>query len=477
VLAAGVAPGQVLEGTLNLHPYLPISLLHVPDGNKLYVAVQDSGYAACRSYHIFVVDCAAVQVIRTIRDVVFSYSSPAFGVHVPRHERVYFAGSSKAADAAFLVIDSRGDSVLARLPVGVCELSQPGSKAMAYNSTRDKLYAVTPWGVPDGGEVVVLDCATDSVIKRIRTEHRAGLFAVWDSAGDKVYFGSNDLFGEGSDLVTVLDCATDSVIAIIRTGLVAPGNASLDPQHRKLYVAPTFGGYWTGAVIDTRADTVVSRQRWGERPMDGARLPIVHNPIEAKLYWPIKLPDTLLVVDCAVDSVIRSIVAPVYLGVRGSFHHSALTAWTNRLYALVGVAAHGNLLSVYDSHTDSIIGMTRLGDSYATTGEVLPNPVDRRIYVTLSTDSSLHAFRDELQAVSEEQPAATRPAAPLHIAPNPARDRVRLAGSETAELYAPDGRRVAALAPGENDIRQLARGVYFVRRQDTGESSRLVLVR
>jgi hypothetical protein len=91
--------------------------------------------------------------------------------------------------------------------------------------------------------------------------------------------------------------------------------------------------------------------------------------------------------------------------------------------------------------------------------------------------AELQIFRDELQAVSEEQPAATRPAAPLHIAPNPARDRVRLAGSETAELYAPDGRKVAALAPGENDVRQLARGVYFVRRQDTGESTRLVLVR
>ncbi|MFO7639271.1 MAG: hypothetical protein R6X14_08300 [bacterium] len=38
------------------------------------------------------------------------------------------------------------------------------------------------------------------------------------------------------------------------------------------------------------------------------------------------------------------------------------------------------------------------------------------------------------------------------------------------------GRKVMELVPGENDVRHLAPGVYFVRRQDTGESGRLVLV-
>ncbi|MFO7674894.1 MAG: hypothetical protein R6X12_01045 [bacterium] len=78
--------------------------------------------------------------------------------------------------------------------------------------------------------------------------------------------------------------------------------------------------------------------------------------------------------------------------------------------------------------------------------------------------------------LEEDRPVvrATRPT--LDVRPNPARDRVRLAGTEGAGLYAPDGRRVAVLTPGENDVRQLARGVYFILRQDTGESARLVLV-
>ncbi|MFO7675084.1 MAG: T9SS type A sorting domain-containing protein [bacterium] len=79
--------------------------------------------------------------------------------------------------------------------------------------------------------------------------------------------------------------------------------------------------------------------------------------------------------------------------------------------------------------------------------------------------------------IAEGRGPGPRPAAPLRVAPNPARSLLRLSGTEGVGLYAPDGRRVALLQPGENDVRHLARGVYFVRRQDTGESARLVLVR
>ncbi|MFO7675597.1 MAG: T9SS type A sorting domain-containing protein [bacterium] len=45
-----------------------------------------------------------------------------------------------------------------------------------------------------------------------------------------------------------------------------------------------------------------------------------------------------------------------------------------------------------------------------------------------------------------------------------------------AALLDASGRKVMELQPGDNDVRHLAPGVYFVRRQDTGESARLVLV-
>ncbi|MFO7676514.1 MAG: hypothetical protein R6X12_09390 [bacterium] len=50
-------------------------------------------------------------------------------------------------------------------------------------------------------------------------------------------------------------------------------------------------------------------------------------------------------------------------------------------------------------------------------------------------------------------------------------------GSCPAFLLDATGRRVMELQPGENDVRHLSPGVYFVRGQDTGESARLVLLR
>jgi hypothetical protein len=46
-----------------------------------------------------------------------------------------------------------------------------------------------------------------------------------------------------------------------------------------------------------------------------------------------------------------------------------------------------------------------------------------------------------------------------------------------SSLFDHGGRKVMELRPGGNDVRHLSPGVYFVRRQDTGESARLVLVR
>ncbi|MFO7639569.1 MAG: hypothetical protein R6X14_09820 [bacterium] len=81
-----------------------------------------------------------------------------------------------------------------------------------------------------------------------------------------------------------------------------------------------------------------------------------------------------------------------------------------------------------------------------------------------------------LGAGVEDQRGApvARPA--LGLRPNPARNRVRLVGTESAVLYGPDGRKVAVLRPGENCVARLPRGVYFFRLA-TGRPNRLVLVR
>lgn len=59
-----------------------------------------------------------------------------------------------------------------------------------------------------------------------------------------------------------------------------------------------------------------------------------------------------------------------------------------------------------------------------------------------------------------EQPAVTVPA-PI-IRPNPCRDRLELVGCGAATLFSTDGRRVADLARGTNDVTILSPGVYVL---------------
>lgn len=48
---------------------------------------------------------------------------------------------------------------------------------------------------------------------------------------------------------------------------------------------------------------------------------------------------------------------------------------------------------------------------------------------------------------------------------------LRLQGKQEADLLDVAGRRVVLLQPGENDIRRLAPGIYFVRTADGDERS------
>jgi hypothetical protein len=67
----------------------------------------------------------------------------------------------------------------------------------------------------------------------------------------------------------------------------------------------------------------------------------------------------------------------------------------------------------------------------------------------------------------EEPPAPPGPVAPgPRLWPNPCRGQVWLEDRGPAPLYAPDGRKVAVLRPGANELR-VAPGIYFVRAGPT----------
>jgi hypothetical protein len=83
-------------------------------------------------------------------------------------------------------------------------------------------------------------------------------------------------------------------------------------------------------------------------------------------------------------------------------------------------------------------------------------------------DTLKHAYRLEFPAI-EEEPEVVPQAPQL---PFVARGVLRHPGRQTGDLLDIAGRRVMSLKPGENDIRHVVPGVYFVRRPET-EDGRL----
>jgi YVTN family beta-propeller protein len=140
------------------------------------------------------------------------------------------------------------------------------------------------------------------------------------------------------------------------------------------------------------------------------------------------------------------------------------SAASDRIYCASGV----NRVTVLSGGSAAVLDTLRVqwrpfGFAYS--------PRSRRLYVSHLGSNYVSVIRDEAAGIAEELPGAGRPA---RVAASVTAGRLRV---EAAGLLLDvSGRAVARLEKGENDVRRLAPGVYVFRRQDTGESSRLVLV-
>jgi DNA-binding beta-propeller fold protein YncE len=444
-LCATAAVAQTLD-TVVRFPYEVRELFHMPGGNKLYVTapVRDSG-----TDHIYILDCATMAVRRVIPAGTLSvYAGDHRAAWCPQNDRVYmgFSDGSLTDTGVVAVVDNAADSVLLRMPVGT------SSRAIVYNPVWDKVYSAAMLPLPS--VITSIDCAADTVLRTIAlADYRAGGFAVWDSTGDRVYFGGGGWTHAG--WMAVLDCRTDSVVAVIHSGISVPCVAAHNPLRRKLYVGGEAG--FGVAVIDCATDSVTTRfdSIWSQDDY----LP-AYCSVEDKVYWPVasntvNKPDTINVIDCATDSVIRRFSAPNHL-------YCAYAPWSNRLYvASQAYPPLSNLLTVYDCRNDSVIGQTRFGVSAR---EIVCNPIDHRIYVSDFSDSAVYVFREDLQPVAEEPERGSYQLQDVRVWPNPAHDWLYVSGTEPLAIYSAGGRRLLALAPGRNRLpRNFPAGVYFVR--------------
>ena len=109
----------------------------------------------------------------------------------------------------------------------------------------------------DDDRVVVLDTATDDILKVIDVE--GGPVGVDFTPGGEAWIHSDY---DGS--VTVIDMEKDEVVQVIDTGGSGPGRISVSPDGR--YAASTRGETQDVAIIDVQRRTVVARVSLGAGP-------------------------------------------------------------------------------------------------------------------------------------------------------------------------------------------------------------------
>jgi hypothetical protein len=74
-----------------------------------------------------------------------------------------------------------------------------------------------------------------------------------------------------------------------------------------------------------------------------------------------------------------------------------------------------------------------------------------------------------------EKPGVGRREPAVGVAPNPGRNRLNLAGTESATLLDLSGREALVLRPGGNDVSRLAPGVYFLRNGGSSVPQKVVI--
>jgi DNA-binding beta-propeller fold protein YncE len=356
---------------------------YLPDLNKLYVA----SYAG----HYFVVDCTTYQVESLSVEM---WGAPHYSWNW-RRQKLY-ATCNPDPDGT-VVIDAAADSVI-RWLYYCDEMNQD-----EYLSDVDCLYK------PAVDTLYAFDGATDSVVRR-RTLGGVSTCVSWDSAGQKLYVGQG-----GRKQLYVYDYIADSVLKVIDVhgvGASQPDAILFNNTCHKGYVGSfqVEPGPGSVGIIDTERDTLV-----GVVPVRiwyGLDAQVAVDERDDKVYLADNnadpMADTLWVVDCATDSVLKKIEYEHqgYYGTRVV----RWVPWSNRLYLAISFpdSVHHSSLAVLDCNTDSIICFGMLLNSGGI-NDIQLDPVRQRIFVVGVDTNDVYVLRDTGYGVAETKPAGSLP--------------------------------------------------------------------
>jgi DNA-binding beta-propeller fold protein YncE len=307
--------------------------------------------------------------------------------------------------------------------------------------------------------------------------------------------------GQGSRRkLYVYDYLADSCLKVIDISAVEasyPDACVFSATHRRAYVSSfqfeMMGGDYVG-IIDTDRDTLL--RVLPVRVTEGLYRQVAVDDRDGKVYiadcddYP-ETPDTMWVVDCATDSVLKKFEC-VPAG-----HTDACirwVPWSNRIY-LVNIfpdVNHNSALVVIDCATDSIIvpGMLATGDFIR---DIQLDPIRQRIFVVGADSYCVYVLRDMQGGVAEEPAPRPAASATARICPSSGgvvvEYQLSAAARVRASLHDAVGRRNGMLDAGQQNAglhqlswnrdqegRKLGAGAYFVHLDMGKEQARLKAV-
>ncbi len=349
--------------------------------NKLYVMGHSD---------IFVVDCSTYSLKAQIRlDDAGGITDYSWS---PRCQKLYVI-ANRSIDST-LVIDATADSVIDTLGVPREWYND------VYLSDIDVRYK------PAVDTLFEYGCANDEIKRRLPVHSTC---ASWDSVGRKLYVG------QGSwEKLYVYDYVNDSCLKVIDVSAVTattPDAVVFSRTHRRGYIS-SFQFELLGndnlGIIDLERDTLL--QVLPVRIPNGLYNQVAVDEQDGKVYITdcddnAQTPDTMWVVDCATDSVLKKFEC-----VPSGHTNTCIrwVPWSNRIYLVNSfpIIPYASALVVIDCNTDSVI-VPRMLMTEGFIRDIQLDPIRERIFVIGVDSTDIYVLRDVPGGVTEEPTSAS----------------------------------------------------------------------
>jgi DNA-binding beta-propeller fold protein YncE len=414
MLVVGVvsmASGQWIEDSINVGTRPVVGLAYNRTSNVVY----GGGYGA-----FFVLDCSTNRVIASS-----PWSTGGDVVYDTIYEKAFCLFNRQSYYDSVLVVDG-----LTHSRTGVVAVND--GKYMVWNPASGFLFV----SETDDNSVAVIDCRRDSVVDRVRV----GREPIWMTLAmptQKLYV----LSSSGRN-VTIVDAATCEVLESVRVGDDLVGGC-YNELTGKFYCATSDGLY----VVDGCGDSVIA-------VLDLMAMKMVAVDTLVLAGSRARDPGRLYCIDARGDTEMGWVEVP------GNPDAIAVSPTSGLVY----VACQDNNVVALPRDGSRVVRDLAVSDAPISLefGGVPP-----RLYVGHFNTTMLYVIRDTAAGIAEHK------AEPLfgRLSETICRGVLRLPRKPEAVLLDITGRKVMDLEPGENDVRHLAPGVYFLRSAESGGRS------